>query len=343
MPHRDDRRLILFTIAAVALGLTLWTLIHVLLLIFASVLIALALASVANQATSLFRIGYRVALALVVAGLVAIVGGAFYLFGSAIASDLGQVADAIPRSLDRLRADASGIPWLQALIDELRTIDVVALSRGLAPQAFGLLSTLVGGAISVVVVLAGAIHMANGAETYRVGILHLVPSSQQSDVDACMNKARAKLERWMLGQLVLMVTIGILVGIALTLIGVPSAPALGLLAGLVEFIPFFGPLVAGAAATLVALSVAPELALWTIVAFVVIQQVENQLLAPLILKRAAALPTAVAIFSVISFGVLFGFLGAILAAPLSVVVAVAIQVFYLNKKSRPQHRAKRAE
>jgi predicted PurR-regulated permease PerM len=310
------------------------------LLIFASILIALGLVSVANQATFLFKVKYRVALALVVVGLVAIFGGAFYLFGSVIGSDLGQVADAIPRSLDRLRADASGLPWVQALIDELRTIDVVALSRGLAPQAFGLLSTFAGGAISVVVVLAGAVHMANDAETYRTGILHLTPSAQQSDVDAFMNDARAKLERWMLGQLALMVTIGIFVGIALTVIGVPSAPALGLLAGLVEFIPFFGPLVAGTAATLVALAVAPELALWTILAFVVIQQVENQLLAPLILKKAAALPTAVTIFSVISFGVLFGFLGAILAAPLSVVVAVAVQVFYLDKKSAaPPERA----
>jgi predicted PurR-regulated permease PerM len=128
-----------------------------------------------------------------------------------------------------------------------------------------------------------------------------------------------------------MMTVGVLVGVTLALIGVPSAAALGLFAGLVEFIPFFGPFMAAAAAVLVALAVAPELALWTILAFVVIQQIENQVLEPLVLQRAASLPTAVTIFSIISFSVLFGLLGALLAAPLTVALAVAVDVFYLRK------------
>jgi predicted PurR-regulated permease PerM len=128
-----------------------------------------------------------------------------------------------------------------------------------------------------------------------------------------------------------MVVVGLLTGIGLWLIGVPSALALGLLAGLLEFIPFAGPIIAAIPAVLLAMVVGPEVALWTVALYVGIQQIEGNVLQPLLQQYAVELPPVVLIFSLLGFGMLFGTLGIILAAPLTVVSYVLVKRLYVQE------------
>ena len=111
----------------------------------------------------------------------------------------------------------------------------------------------------------------------------------------------------------------------------PAALALALLAGLAEFVPLVGPIVATISALLIALSVGWETALWTLLLYIVIQQVESNLIIPLVQRRVVELPPAVTLFAVVAFGLLFGLLGVLFATPLAVVVFVAVKKLWVRE------------
>ena len=110
----------------------------------------------------------------------------------------------------------------------------------------------------------------------------------------------------------------------------PMALALGTIAGLLEFIPFLGPIVAGALAVLVAFVQGPEQALYVALLFTVIQQLEGNLLVPMVQRWAVQLPPALVVTSVLMFGTLFGLTGVVLATPLAVVSMVLVQRLYMQ-------------
>jgi len=107
--------------------------------------------------------------------------------------------------------------------------------------------------------------------------------------------------------------------VALSLVGLPAAPAIGLVAGICEFVPYLGTIVVAIPAIILGFSINPETGIWTIIAIVVIQQVQGNIVTPLVQSSLAELPPALTIFSLIAFGVLLGPMGVILAVPLTVV------------------------
>jgi predicted PurR-regulated permease PerM len=135
----------------------------------------------------------------------------------------------------------------------------------------------------------------------------------------------------MLGTFVSMGVVGLVTGIGLWLIGVPSALALGLLAGLLEFVPIIGPIAASVPAILLAFSHSTEMALWTAGLFILVQQLEGNLIQPIVQRYAVDLPPALLLFSVVAGGLLFGIVGIIFAAPLTVVTFVLVKRLYVRE------------
>jgi hypothetical protein len=113
-------------------------------------------------------------------------------------------------------------------------------------------------------------------------------------------------------------------------LGVPASGGLGLIAGLLDVIPMVGPIIAAVPAVLLAFTVSPVTALWTIGLFLLVQQLQGNFLQPMIQKQAVDVPPAVLLFAVVAAGSLFGFLGVLLAAPLTVVVFVLVQRIYVR-------------
>ncbi len=128
-----------------------------------------------------------------------------------------------------------------------------------------------------------------------------------------------------------MALVALITGIALMALGVPNAIALALFAGLAEFVPIVGPIAAAIPALIIALSQSYELALWVLVVFVVIQHVEGYVIQPLLQRKLVALPPALLLFAIVAFGLIFGPLGVILAAPLTVLVFVLVRELYLRE------------
>lgn len=127
-----------------------------------------------------------------------------------------------------------------------------------------------------------------------------------------------------------MAVIGVLTGFALWMIGVPLALMLGLLAGVLNFVPYIGPLLSFVPAALLALMQAPPLVVWVLALYVAIQALESYLVTPLVAQRSVSLPPALTITAQVLLGVVFGWLGLLLATPLTAVVLVLVQMLYLE-------------
>jgi predicted PurR-regulated permease PerM len=186
------------------------------------------------------------------------------------------------------------------------------------------------GVADFVLVLVGAIFLASDPATYRRGLLLLMPARAEETAAAALNDASRGLRGWMVGQAVSSFVVAALTGAGLALLGVPASGGLGLIAGLLDIIPMIGPVIAGVPAVLLAFTVSPMTALWTLLLFLVIQQLQGNFLQPMIQKHAVDVPPAVLLFAVFASGLLFGFLGVLLAAPLTIVIYVFIQRVYVR-------------
>jgi len=128
-----------------------------------------------------------------------------------------------------------------------------------------------------------------------------------------------------------MVIVGTLISIGLTVIGLPSALALGFLSGVAEFIPILGPILAAVPAILIAFSEDRQTVFWVIGLFVAVQQLEGYAIMPLVQRRAVHLPPVLTILSIVGFGILLGLPGIVMAAPLAVTLMVAVQRLYVRE------------
>jgi predicted PurR-regulated permease PerM len=128
-----------------------------------------------------------------------------------------------------------------------------------------------------------------------------------------------------------MVLVGLMIATGAFLIGIPSPLALGLIFGLMEFVPVVGPIAGAVPVLLVALGQGWEMALWALGLVLVVQQVESNLIMPLVSGRAVQLPPAVGLFAVVAMGIVFGPLGLVLGYPLAVVCDVAVRRLYVRE------------
>jgi predicted PurR-regulated permease PerM len=195
-------------------------------------------------------------------------------------------------------------------------------------SAAGFMLNLLGNLLLVVV---AAIFMAAQPELYRRGALALVPAGQRDLAADTLDSSAAALKQWLLAQLVAMAMVGSLTAVGLWLVGVPTPLALGLISGLAEFVPIVGPILGAIPAVLLAISIDWTTALWAIGVVVVVQQLESNLIMPLIQQRLAALPPVITMFAILAFGLLFGPLGLLLATPLAVLCYVLVTKLYIRE------------
>lgn len=315
-------------LAIVAAAAALLALGELLLLIFGSIVVAVILRAIARIFLRL-RIPEGLSVTLASLTLLALLGGLGWVFGGLVYEQFVALIARIPEAAAATQAqlDDWGIDYnvLQA------SRDIGAQISGLTSRA-GSFAMSAGGAVTnLILVLAGAVFFAAQPQLYRDGLLRLIPKQRMTIAEATFDDSAMALGLWLQAQILSSIVVVVFVYIGLTVLGVPSALALAIIAGLLDFIPFIGPVLAGIPAVLVAFSVSPATALWTIALYLVIQQIQGNFLQPLIQKRSVDLPPAVLLFAVVAAGTLFGLIGVILSAPLTVVGFVLVQRLYIEQ------------
>jgi predicted PurR-regulated permease PerM len=328
-PESQDARFVRRVLIVVAIGagvLLLWKVREVLVLLFGAIMVATIFRSISDLLEKYLRLPERLAVLtsvlLIVALIVLVVGS----IGSEVSAQTQNLADTLPRAAqiidDRLAALGLGHPvaqWMQSLH-----------SGGLIGSNLKrLVSSVTLSAASFLILFFGGIFLAAQPRLYGIGFIKLIPPARRGLVAEAMEESDRALRLWLKGQLWAMIVIFLMSWIGLWLLGIPSALLLGLISGLLEFIPYAGAIASSIPAIMVALVQGPELALWVVGLYVLVHHVEAYLIQPVIQQFAVEIPAVITLFALLAFALLFGVLGILLAAPLAVVSYVLVKRLYV--------------
>jgi predicted PurR-regulated permease PerM len=196
--------------------------------------------------------------------------------------------------------------------------------------ATGALSSLVGTLGALLIVFLSGIFVAATPSTYVRGLLHLVPLGGRPRARQVIVQVEDALGRWMLSKVFRMFLVGALTWAGLALLGIPLALTLGIIAGLLTFIPNIGPILALVPTVLLALMEGPMRALYVVALYVGIQQVENNIVTPLLEKKMLSLPPALTLAMQVFMGILVGPVGVAIASPLTAAGLVMVRMLYVE-------------
>jgi predicted PurR-regulated permease PerM len=202
---------------------------------------------------------------------------------------------------------------------------------GASRYFFPFLSSTVTVAAGLFLILVLSIYIGGDPDLYRAGIMHLIPHQSRERGAAILTRVAAVLRRWLVTQLIAMIVIGLASTIALLILQVKAAMALGVIAGLLEFIPTIGPILASIPAIAMGFLDSPEKALYVGIAYLIIQQAEGHILIPMLMKEGMDLPPALTIISQAVMALLFGFLGLLVAVPVLAAVIAVIKMMYVER------------
>lgn len=187
------------------------------------------------------------------------------------------------------------------------------------------LSSTVAVFAGILLVIFLSIYVAVDPRTYRHGLLFLVPARSRERAEIIIHAVTVMMRRWLVTQLIAMVLIGIVTTVVLASLRVRAAIPLGILAGLLEFIPTIGPILSAIPAIAMGFVDSPEKALSVTVAYILIQFAESHVLTPVLMKEGIDLPPALTIVSQALMAIAFGFLGLLVAVPLLAVILVGVR------------------
>ncbi len=206
-----------------------------------------------------------------------------------------------------------------------------ALTGNAVSTAAGVGLTLATAASLGVVVLIATIYMVIRPEPWVEGFVSLYPAGWRPKTREILSELYHTVQRWFIGQLAAMTFIAVFWAISLSLIGVPFALLLGIFSGLVSFVPYLGATISVVLPLLLALISEPFTAVYVIIAFVIIQQIEGNILQPVLMSRAVDLHPALVVFAILTMGTLFGIVGVFLAVPLVAVVQVLVRELWVRR------------
>jgi predicted PurR-regulated permease PerM len=309
--------------------LLLWLAPEVPLLGFAGVLLAVALRLPAAWLAR--HVGMRrwVAVLALVGGLVLGIGLAGWFAWAPLADQATQLSVDLPRGImalqERMSESRMG-GWLaERIASEMPRAAENAMSSAIsvASGTLGILGN------TLLVVLIG-VYLAIRPRDYLGGLRALLAPSFDMAARATLAECREVLRGFLLGQGFAMVLTGTLTWIGLTLLGVPLAGVLAVITAVLGFIPILGPVIAAVPAVLLAVVQSPALAVWVVVLFLVIQNIEGNFITPMVQSRAADLPPVLLLLVQILMGAMFGLLGVMLAAPAAAVGLVIVRRAYVE-------------
>lgn len=313
--------------------LTLWQGAEVFLLVFAGLLLAIFLRSLSGFLARYTPLSDKLALAIVLLGIVGgIVFGVWFLSDS-MERQFTELSERLPVVYEQAKTQISQYPLGRKFVEKIPSAQEFVFGRRTANifgRVTGFFSSALDWLVNVLIVFVTAVYFAINPGLYREGLIKLVPRRHEKRAREIIYTAEFTLRRFLLGISVSMTTTGALTVIGLWFLGVPFAIPLGIIAGLLTFIPNIGPVIAGTPAVLIALSQSPLTALYVLILYFAVQNFDGFVMTPLVQQKTITVPPVLIITAQLLLAVMFGFPGLLLAVPIIGVVFVLVKMIYVE-------------
>jgi predicted PurR-regulated permease PerM len=317
-------------VAVVAVALVLWFAAEVFLLAFAGMLLAIFVRGLSRLLGRYLKLGYGISVIVTVLLLVSLLGLLGWQFGVSLSKQFQELSDELPKSIENLKNYIGHYAWGRELLEQLPKLIQSIQSSQIWTRAGGVFSTTVGAFANLLIVIATGLYFLAEPRLYVNGIVTLVPKAKRERAREVINAIEHQLWWWSIGMLISMSSIGLMTIIGLMILDIPLALSLGLLTGVLAFIPNFGPISSAIPPLLLGLMKSPQLALWVGGLYLLVQAIESNLITPMVQRRTVAMPPVLAIGMQLLLGILFGFLGLLLATPITVVLLVLVKALYIE-------------
>lgn len=309
-----------------------------LVLIFLSIILAEAIRPLVARLQR-HRIPEPLAVILIYLGIVAVFGGLLWVMLNPVLAEESAFATQLPTNLAHLQTWLANLEQTvsknPAALSVVRQVSTALanwaqqLLPSLISVPIALLSALLGLLINTVIVLTMTLFWLGSSARFKSFFIGLFPPDKRQMVSVVTAEMSRSLGGWVLGTLIAMLLIGSLTALGLVIVGVPYALLLGILAGLTELIPYLGPWISGSVAAVTTLITTgnPLTVVWVIVVFLIIQEVEGNVIEPLVMHKAVKLDPWLVLVAILIGGELLGLIGVILAVPVAAVLqVVALEV-----------------
>jgi predicted PurR-regulated permease PerM len=315
--------------AIVAGAILLWYTAQVLLVFFAAIFLGVFFNGLARFIQKHTRCTYPACVAFSLIALLYLFVIAGLIVGPAVADQSTTLSDALPKAHQQLLNQIKSSPWGAHLLTAFqRAMDASKDSNWANTLKFaGLTLHGLGGLVFAVVI---GVFLAFQPSLYRQGFLNLFPKSRRPRLGEVLDELGFTLWWWLMGQLVTMASVGIFIGIGLSILGIPLAGTLALIAAILAFIPSLGPIISVIPAVMLALTISPMMGVWVCLLYLGVQLLEANVITPLVQLRAISLPPAFVLGSELLMGLLLGGAGLAFATPLAAVILVLVNMLYIR-------------
>ena len=306
---------------------------EVVLLLFGAILIAIFLHGLAGISRRYLPVSEGLSVLLASVLLIGVLALSVSLLAPSVADQAANLRVKLPLAVKDVSNYLSTFSWGRAIIEQMPTSDELierVNDSNIWARVGGFFSSTVAVITNIALMLLLAIYMAVEPRTYVRGFTKLFPKERRSRALEILYKIGETLQWWLIGKGASMLFIGVLTWIGLSIIGVPLALTLGLIAGLLSFIPNFGPILSAIPAILLGFIDSPIKALYVLILFIIVQIIESNLVTPMIERQTVDLPPVLTIISQLALAILFGAVGLVLATPILAVVMVLVQALYIE-------------
>jgi predicted PurR-regulated permease PerM len=326
------RRLVMTICAMMAAVVFLFIMFYttdVFLLFFGSLLVSIFLKRIGMWISARSRLSERFAIVVTLIMSILFLLYAFETFFPTIARQSRELAETLPQAFESFSKKIQESAMMQSFGSaNLKQFipDAGLLIRKTAPA----ITTVLGGFVGFLIMAVAGFYLSVNANYYSDAFLRLFPLNKRDRSRQVLSELEDKLHWWLIGRFFGMLIIASLTTIGLSLLHIPLAFSLGFIAGLLNFIPNFGPILSVVPAVLIAFAQSPDMALYVVFLYAIIQFIESYILTPMIERQTVSLSPVLVIFAQIFMGLLLGFLGLLFASPLAVVIVVLTKHYYIE-------------
>lgn len=309
-----------------------------LLVIFVAIFMAIVLAPVVDWVQTRFGMGRGAASSLVVLGLTAVIGLLMLVVLSPIINSIGEFSDKVPEIVAEFNKSDLGKQLNdESHVSELLQQNAQKIVSGVGNAAGGLLG-VTASAFGVFImgfsVIFMTLFLVKDLPSYRRSLIGMLDNKNALRWHSISDNVITTTSRYMVGNIVISLICAAVYGLTAVLLGLPYALALAVIAGVLDMIPNIGALIAGIIIGIVALTVSPFALVVFVIVILVYQQVENYVLQPTIIGKAANISGFLVILSVLFFGALFGVVGAIVGVPITAAILIVINELTADRQAR---------